>query len=104
VSQAEIAVADQPDASRYTITVDGAPAGRLDYQLEPGLISMYHAEIDPSMDGRGLGSRLVGYALDDARERGLGVLPRCPFVKHYIQRNPDYANLVPAARRDRFGL
>ncbi len=104
MTEPDVVIADQSDASRYTITVDGTPAGRLDYQLEPGLISMHHAEIDPAMEGRGLGARLVSFALDDARARGLEVLPRCPFVEHYIQRHPAYAELVPAGRRARFGL
>jgi hypothetical protein len=104
VSQPDIVIADQSDARRYSITVDGTRAGQLDYLLEPGLISFTHAEIDPSMEGRGLGARLVSFALDDARARGLEVLPRCPFVKHYIQGHPDYAELVPPARRRHFGL
>jgi hypothetical protein len=104
VTQPDIAIADQPDTRRYAITVDGTRAGQLDYRLEPGLISFTHAEIDPSIEGRGLGSRLVSFALDDARARGLQVLPRCPFVKDYIQSHPDYAELVPPARRGHFGL
>jgi len=104
VTEPDVVVADQPSASRYTITVDGTPAGRLDYQLEAGLVSMHHAEIDPAMEGRGLGARLVSFALDDARGRGLEVLPRCPFVQRYVQRNPGYADLVPAGHRAHFGL
>lgn len=104
MSQSEVVIADQPDASRYTITVGGARAGRLDYELQPGLISLTHAEIDPAMEGRGLGSQLAAFALDEARSRGLEVLPRCPFVKRYIQGHPDYAELVPVAQRDHFGL
>jgi predicted GNAT family acetyltransferase len=50
---------------------------------------------------RGLGSALVAGALDDARARGLRVVPICPFVDAYIRRHPDYADLVvtdPARR------
>ena len=43
-------------------------------------------------------------ALDDARRRGLGVLPICPFVQAFIVRHPDYVDLVPTAQRRRFGL
>lgn len=43
-------------------------------------------------------------ALDDARERGLAVLPFCPFVRAHIQRHREYADLVPAARRGEFDL
>jgi uncharacterized protein len=100
----EIAIADQLDASRYAIDLDGARAGFVSYRLEPGRISFMHAEIDPSIEGQGLGSRLVKFALDDARARGLEVLPFCPFVKVYIERHPDYRALVPESSRARFGL
>ncbi len=42
---------------------------------------------------------LVAFALGEARERGLAVLPFCPFVKAYIQRHREYVELVPADRR-----
>jgi predicted GNAT family acetyltransferase len=42
--------------------------------------------------------------LDDAREHGQQVLPYCPFVRSYIERHQEYADLVPAAERERFGL
>ncbi|MEV1200449.1 N-acetyltransferase, partial [Microbispora rosea] len=41
-------------------------------------------------------------ALDAARDAGLSVLPFCPFVKRYIERHPDYLDLVPADQRARF--
>jgi hypothetical protein len=36
---------------------------------------------------------LVGGALDDNRQRGLSVLPLRPFVRSYLRRHPDYADL-----------
>jgi predicted GNAT family acetyltransferase len=89
-----ITVADNPGSERYEITVDGTRAGFVTYRLTPGVIAFLHAEIDPATGGRGLGSRLVAGALDDARNRGLSVVPRCPFVADFIERHPDYADLV----------
>jgi predicted GNAT family acetyltransferase len=92
----EMTVKDNADALRYEITVDGERAGFVTYRLSPGVMTFLHAEVDPAREGRGIGSRLVRDALDDARARGLTVRPRCPFVAAYIERNPDYANLVSA--------
>ena len=51
--------------------------------------------------GQGLGGVLVRAALDRARERGLAVLPQCPFVRGWIAKHPDYADLVRSrARRE----
>ena len=55
-------------------------------------------------EGRGLGGKLVSFALADARGRDLAVLPFCPFVKAYIQRHREYADLVPGDRRAEFDL
>ncbi len=98
------AVRDVPDRDRYEIRVDGLLAGHLDYLLRPGLIALAHTEVDERFEGHGLGSRLIRFALDDARQRQLAVLPFCPFVKSFIERHAEYADLVPADMRARFGL
>ena len=97
-------VADNPDASRYEITLDGEVAGFAQYGVRPGLIAFVHTEIADGHEGEGLGSKLIRAALDDARSRGLHVLPFCPFVNGYIERHPEYADLVPAEHRERFGV
>lgn len=97
-------VADDPDHERYEIRVDGELAGFAQYRLRPELIAFVHTEVEDRFEGRGLGSRLVSFALDDARRRNLAVLPFCPFVNGYIQRHREYAELVPAAHRTQFDL
>jgi len=99
-----IEIADDVDGHRYEIRADGEPAGFVTYRLKAGLIELVHTEIDEEFEGHGLGSQLISFALDDARKRGLGVLPFCPFVNDYIQRHRQYVDLVPEARRAEFGL
>jgi uncharacterized protein len=88
-------VADNPDARRYEILVDDKPAGFVAYRRGGSTITMTHTEVDPSYEGRGLGSILVRGALDAARAEGLSVVPSCPFVRRYIQLHKEYADLVP---------
>jgi uncharacterized protein len=98
-------VYDNPFEGRYEIRLDGRTAGFTVYKSKPNLIAFLHTEIDPSLEGRGLGSRLIGFALEDARERGLDVLPFCPFVNDFIRRHrDDYFELVPERYRLEFGL
>ena len=103
-SQAEIGIADNPEQERYEIRVDGELAGFTQYRLRPGLIAFVHTEVDDRFEGRGLASRLIGFALDDARSRGLSVLPFCPFVNGYVQRHREYVDLVPGGYRAQFDL
>ncbi|MDI9580951.1 MAG: GNAT family N-acetyltransferase [Thermobispora sp.] len=81
-------------ARRYEIFVEGERAGLLTYRLSPGCIEFPHTKVDERFEGRGLGSRLVRAALDDARAAGLKVAPTCPFVAAYIRRHPEYRDLV----------
>ncbi|WP_067168721.1 GNAT family N-acetyltransferase [Microtetraspora niveoalba] len=97
-------VADNPEAGRFEITVEGKLAGFAEYRRRGSRISFTHTEVDPAYGGRGLGSALVRGALDASRDAGLSVLPYCPFVRDYIARHPGYLDLVPAERRDGFSL
>ena len=59
---------------------------------------------DDRFRGHGLGGRLVQESLDQARARHLAVLPYCPFVNSWITAHREYADLLPAGRREQFGL
>ena len=93
-ADAELRIADNPGRKRYEAYVGIELAGFTDYHAQPGLITLLHTEIEPAFEGRGLGSRFVAGILDDARSRGLRVLPICPFVRAFLQKNSSYDELV----------
>jgi len=64
------------------------------YRLEGDRISFTHTVVPEELEGQGIGSRLVSAALDQARERRLKVVPLCAFVKAYIDRHPEYQDLL----------
>ncbi|RAG81950.1 GNAT family N-acetyltransferase [Streptacidiphilus pinicola] len=97
-------VVDNPDESRFEIFDGEELAGFAQYHRFRNEIAFIHTEIDPRFEGRGLASALARTALDDARERGLEVLPYCPFIRGWITKHPEYVDLVPQAQRQRFGL
>jgi hypothetical protein len=99
-------VADNPAASRYELHVGAELAGIVTYQLRKHdtVISLLHTEVEPAFQGAHLATHLARYSLDDARERGLAVLPFCPYIASWIKRHPEYADLVPQDRRADFGL
>lgn len=90
----DVTIVDLPQTSRYELSVDGQRAGILTYRLTDGLIVLTHIVIDEAHGGQGLGGRLAQYALDDARARGLRVEPRCGYIRGWLARHPDYADLV----------
>lgn len=98
-------VTDHEAEQRYELRIDDEIAAVVEYTLRPGVIALNHTETRPDFEGQGAAGRLVREVLADVRRRGLAVLPYCPYVNEFIRRHPDgYLDLVPADRRDRFGL
>lgn len=89
---------------RYEIWTDGELAGYTEYHPYKGALAFIHTEIDDRFQGKGLASTLVHDTLDELHRQGTSVLPFCPFVRGYIGKHREYADLVPAADRDAFGL
>ncbi|MDE3189601.1 MAG: N-acetyltransferase [Acidobacteriota bacterium] len=87
-------VSDNPAELRYELRDDRELVGEIRYRALPGALALVHTEVEPKR--RGLGTEIVRGALDDLRERGLKVVPVCPFVAAFIRRHPEYADLVTA--------
>lgn len=91
----DITVTDDPDAGRFEARADGVLAGYTAYEVRDGAVVFTHTEVEDAFEGQGVGSTLVKAALDNVREfGGRGVRPLCPFVRSWIDRHPDYADLV----------
>ncbi|WP_213775917.1 GNAT family N-acetyltransferase [Bradyrhizobium sp. dw_78] len=78
---------------RYELAVEGHIAATY-YQIADGVITFVHTEVPPELGGKGIGSKLIKGALDQVRNAGLKVIAQCPFVKAYIDRHPDYQDLL----------
>jgi len=89
------AVSDNPAHRRYELAVDGHIAATY-YEIADGVITFAHTEVPPELGGKGIGSKLVKGALDQVRANGLKVIAQCPFVKAWIDKHPDYADLLKA--------
>ena len=100
----DVRIADAPDRERYQVLLGGEIVGFAAYRARPGLIAFIHTEVADKVQGRGIGDRLIRFALEDARARRLAVLPFCPFVKAFMERNREFVELVPEAYREEFGL
>ena len=88
------AVADNPAQNQFEGRLDGKLVAHSEYELAPGVITFVHTEVDPALEGQGIGSALASNALDDVRARGLRVVARCPFIAAYIRRHREYADLL----------
>jgi uncharacterized protein len=80
-------------AGRFEIRQDGSVAV-LDYSLAGRTITFVHTGVPSELEGRGFGSQLARAGLEYAKHEGYTVLPRCPFISAYIQRHPQYHDLL----------
>ena len=92
----EPTVTDAPEDSRYEIRAGDRVLGRAFYERQGSRVVFTHTEVDDDAEHSGLGSRLVRAALDDVRDKGETVVPRCSFVRGWIERHPEYRDLVDA--------
>jgi uncharacterized protein len=87
-------VQDNPARRRFEILVDGRPAGFAAYQVRSDAIVFTHTEVDDEYEGKGVGSKLAKGALDQLRERGDKVVAQCEFIAAWIDKHPDYKDLL----------
>lgn len=80
-------------ARRFEASVDDALA-RVDYQLAGGVMRIYHTEVPPALEGRGIAGAMVKAALAHARVEGLRVEPACSYVRAYMKRHPETQDLL----------
>lgn len=79
---------------RYVLEDDGEVVAFTEYEERHDRLIFPHTEVDPAYEGQGLGGKLVKQALDDVRAGGRQIVPLCPFVRGYVERHPEYDDLV----------
>lgn len=94
MSENDFSIENNPAESRFEIHVDGVRAGIADYEDADGVRTFPHTVVEKEFGGRGLAGHLVRRALDETRGEGLKVRPACSFVEKFIERNPEYSDLL----------
>lgn len=84
------------DQGRYELLLDGEVVGIADYWDTGSALVFPHTEVEAEHRGKGLGEILVQGALEDVRAKGRTVVPRCWFVREFIETHPEFADLRAA--------
>ena len=88
-------VIHQPEARRFELPdPDSGAVAFISYTRDEETVYIDSTVVPEHLRGRGLAGRLTRAALDEARNQGWTVVPRCSYVAAFITRNPEYANLV----------
>ena len=82
------------DGGRYHLLVDGAEAGELDYRTDGDVRVYVHTGVRDEYEGQGLAGKLAKHVLDEARAEGIQIGATCPYVRGYLERHPEYQDLL----------
>ena len=89
----ELHVSHNEGASRFECDVDGK-LSVAEYDMADGAMVFTHTEVPRELGGRGIAQRIVQHALDHARSHHLRVVAHCAYVAAYIERHPEYRDLL----------
>jgi hypothetical protein len=96
-------VVDNTAERRFEINLEGETAFAEYRLIEHGII-LPHTVVPEAFEGKGVGGKLARYAMQYARERGLKIIPLCPFMAAYMAKHPETHDLVHPTYRERIGL
>lgn len=89
----DINIIHNESTKRFETSIDGY-VGYISYQERDGKLVYDHTIVPQELGGRGVGSALVKYALNYARDNGKKVVPQCSFVASYIDKHLEYQDLL----------
>ncbi len=104
ISSPDLAIRDNAGMHRFEADLGDGSLAIADYNLRHGRIVFNHTQVPPAHEGQGIGSALIRFALKSARERGLKVIPICPFFAAYIKKHAEEQDLLDPAYRKVLGL
>lgn len=79
---------------RFELEIDGKLSIIAYQEIDDQTLAIVHTEVDRSLEGKGVGSRLVAGMLSYVEDHDLKIVPLCPFVAAYLERHPDWNRVV----------
>ena len=88
-----IEVKNNEEKQQFAADFNGKKAF-INYKKQDGILNLTHTEVPPEFEGKGVGTRLVKQTLEQIKAEGTKIIPSCPFIANYIDRNPEYKSLI----------
>jgi predicted GNAT family acetyltransferase len=95
----DISISHQAGRQRYELALDGELAAFADYRRRGDNVDFVHTEVLAQHQGRGLARQLARFALDDVRAQGRQAVATCSFIAGYVERHPQYRDLLVGVSR-----
>ncbi len=86
---------DNGKEGKFYINYLGTTEAEMTYlYTNPKTILINHTQVNPVLQGKGIGSKLVQAAIQYTRENQLQVIPLCPFAANYFKEHPEDADVL----------
>ena len=86
---------DKPNGGRYVAHVEGKSEAEMTFsKAGEKILIIDHTGVPDDLGGMGIGKALVEYMVMDVRERGLKVVPLCPFTNAMLRRHPEGQDIL----------
>lgn len=90
----QVVVTCDPARGRYEGRVAGETVGEVDFSLRDTVMIITHTGTRPAWRGRGIAGLMTEHVLTDVRDRGLTIIPQCPYTASYVDQHPEHADLL----------
>lgn len=80
---------DDKNKGAFTIMEGEEQLGEMVISIMDNNLTVYHTEVSPKGEGKGLAKEMLSAMVDYAREHSLKVIPLCPFVHAQFKRHPE---------------
>lgn len=87
-------VVENPEMHRFELAIDEDNAALAYYRLDGDRVVLTHTEVPQQFAGQGIGSKLARGVFDILRETGRKAVVKCPFLRDWAARHPDYNDII----------
>lgn len=85
---------DEKDNGHFYILDGEEQVAEMEISISGNDLTVYHTEVLPKAEGKGLAKKLLTTMVDYARQHALKVIPLCPYVHAQFKRHPEeYADV-----------
>ena len=89
---------DSARGGRFYFSENGQDLAEMVYSRQgEHQITILHTEVDPSLEGKGIGKAMVAAAVEYARAENIRIVPVCPYAKKVLERTEEYQDVLVKA-------
>ena len=93
MNEVELRLDEEGHGGFYIMNDDNLLA-EMEVSVSDSNVTVYHTEVVPKAEGKGLAKKLLAAMSGYSRKNGLKVIPLCPYVHAQFKRHPEeYADI-----------